>query len=78
MASAGAPSSASPVGASGRSRSGRVTMRPLAFWANEVVAREVDGGFKTEGEAVRLEALSVTDFTATFRTERLPVRGVSR
>ena len=33
-------------------RSGRVTVPPLAFWANEVLPRDADGGFKTEqGEA---------------------------
>ena len=55
----------------GRSRSGRVSIKPLAFWANEVASRTPDGGYVAEGDGVRIEARTHTDFTASFRSERL-------
>jgi hypothetical protein len=74
-ASGGAGSSgageASASSAVRRSSSGRVTVKPLAYWANEVIARTYDGAFAADGSSVKLERrTAAVDFTGSFASTR--------
>ena len=53
-----------------RLSSGRVTIKPLAFWANEVVARTSDGAFIADGQNLKMKQFSnVIDLTASFASK---------
>jgi hypothetical protein len=55
----------SPVAPPQRSRSGRLTVPPLAFWANQIIQRGADGSFAAEPDG-KLNHILNTHFPPTF------------